>query len=1020
MRGTSLARCLMLLTAALLLPSMLLGSGMLWMQYRADRARAEAQLVEQARSMARLVDREFARAEGVALALAASDALARGDLDTFDGEMRTTNDLLSGGLPTGEKNKIAFFDEEGMRRLYTVWPRGGRRTGGRGLPYVLDAISSGWPQDSDLINDPASGPPCAAVAVPVFAPAPGGDGPRVAGVVAVTVARERLLDIAGGAGLPWGGFASVLDRKGTVVARSFRDAETLGKLPMPAVLDAVMGAEAGLAPRGTPTLEGVPSTIAFAHAPRSGFVVKADVPDAVFLAPFRASLLRTAGIGTAILAAGLVLAMLVARQVVAAFRGVSQAALDGMARGGAAPALTGLREADELAASLSSALAERERASASVRAMLESSPVGVVISDTGGRVHEANDAFLAIVGRSRAELGTGAVRWEEAAIAEAVATGRCTPYEKEYVRPDGARVPVLMSFGLTDRAAGLAAVFVVDLTRMRDAEAARRESEARFRVITDAMPQMVWSMRPDGHTDYANQRWHGMTGRTPEQMREEGWAPLVHPDDRERFWTQWRQALAAGTPYDCEHRLRMADGAYRWVLGRALPVRGAPDAEHPEGRILRWFGTCTDIEEIVDAREVLARSRRDLEQLVEDRTRDLEATQARLAHVRRMEALGQLAGGIAHDFNNVLQAVQGGAALIERRPADLEGVRRLARMVFEAAGRGSAITRRLLAFSRQGDLRAEAVDPGALLTDMRELLMHTLGAGVGVRVEATAGVPPLLADKGQLETVLVNLATNARDAMAGSGTLALAAAAEVVRHDGGPGYPPSLKAGSYVRLSVTDTGAGMTPEVLARVTEPFFTTKPQGKGTGLGLAMARGFAEQSGGGLHLDSAPGRGTTVKLWLPLAGGAPDAARPPGPKDADMGQEKRARLLVADDDEIVREIVTEQLEAAGYAVLAARGGPEALAMLDARESVDLVVSDLSMPGMDGMALVREAQRRRPRLPAILLTGFATNAAEIAVGGAVGGTFTLLRKPVEGKVLAERVAVLLEGMAAAVGAAG
>jgi len=545
---------------------------------------------------------------------------------------------------------------------------------------------------------------------------------------------------------------------------------------------------------------------------------------------------------------------------------------------------------------------------------------------------------------------------------------------------------------------------LIDLTRQRRAEAALADSEARFRAITNAMPQMVWSTRPDGWHDYYNRRWYEMTGTTPEQVIGDGCNPVFHPDDRDRAWARWRHSLETGEPYEIEYRLRMSDGGYRWMLGRALPVRDA------EGRIIRWYGTCTDIEEIVDARLVLASNRVELERLVEERTRDLEQTQTRLAHMQRMEALGQLAGGIAHDFNNVLQAVQGGAALIERRHTDPDGVRRLTRMVTEAANRGAAITRRLLAFSRRGDLRTEAVDPAALLTDLREVLTHTLGAGIGVRVTVPPGLPPLLADKSQLETVLINLATNARDAMAGNGTLSLAGAVEPLPRDNAPGYPDTLKPGTYLRLSVTDTGTGMTPDVLARVTEPFFTTKAQGTGTGLGLAMAKGFAEQSGGGLHIESAPGRGTTVMLWFPLATGIPVAARAPDRDDA-MNETGHARLLVVDDEPLVREILTEELAAAGYAVLAAPDSPTALALLDAGEAVDLLVSDLSMPGMDGVSLIREAQRRQPRLPAILLTGFATNAAEIAVGDAVSGTFTLLRKPIEGRILAERVAVLLAG---------
>jgi PAS domain S-box-containing protein len=390
-------------------------------------------------------------------------------------------------------------------------------------------------------------------------------------------------------------------------------------------------------------------------------------------------------------------------------------------------------------------------------------------------------------------------------------------------------------------------------------------------------------------------------------------------------------------------------------------------------------------------------------------TRDLTEryeAQRRLAYLQRMEALGQLAGGMAHDFNNVLQAVQGGAFLIQRRPSDLETVRRIAHMINEATERGAAITRRLLVFFRRGDLRSEAVDPVALLADLREILVHTLGAGVAIQVKAQAGLPGLMADKGQLETVLVNLATNARDAMNGRGTLVLSATSETAR-DVTRQKPVVLKEGRYVRLSLSDTGHGMTPEMLARASEPFFTTKPHGQGTGLGLDMARGFAEQSGGTLHIESAVGFGTTVSLWLPQAETQISATAAPDASEASSREARGIRVLVVDDEPMVRHVLAEQLTAAGYAVASAADGTHGLAMLDGAEPMDLIVSDLSMPGMDGLAFIREAQRRHPKLPAILLTGFATNAAQIALSG----MFSLLRKPVTTVQLTERVEMLLAG---------
>ena len=273
----------------------------------------------------------------------------------------------------------------------------------------------------------------------------------------------------------------------------------------------------------------------------------------------------------------------------------------------------------------------------------------------------------------------------------------------------------------------------------------------------------------------------------------------------------------------------------------------------------------------------LRRFAHELEARLREETAARAAAQARRAQARRLQALGQLAGGVAHDFANVLQAVQGGVRLaVGRLDRDPAAARHLLDLVGDAATRGASVTRRLLAFARRGELAVERVDAAALLEDLEEVLAHTMAApGLQLRVEAEPGLPPVLADRGELETVLVNLATNARDAMPKGGTLTLAAAAETVA-EGAAAHPAGLGPGRYVRLSAADTGAGMDAATLARAAEPFFTTKPEGKGLGLGLAMAGEFAEQAGGGFAVASEPGRGTTVTVWLPEAGSAGSARK------------------------------------------------------------------------------------------------------------------------------------------------
>ena len=383
-----------------------------------------------------------------------------------------------------------------------------------------------------------------------------------------------------------------------------------------------------------------------------------------------------------------------------------------------------------------------------------------------------------------------------------------------------------------------------------------------------------------------------------------------------------------------------------------------------------------------------------------------EEAQAQAAHAERMNALGQLAGGIAHDFNNVLQVVSGSAALINRHLEDRGYVERQARRIGDAVERGGAISRRLLAFARRDVLTAEPIDAAALLKEIGELLAQTIGPNIDVRIAASPA--RVLADRRQLETVLLNLATNARDAMPNGGALAVSAASEVRDTDS---EEPALKAGRYVCISVADTGEGMDAATLARAAEPFFTTKPKGKGTGLGLSMAKGFAEQSGGAFAIASEPGRGAMVSLWLPQA----ETVIAPTATPTDSSQRRPAhRVLVVDDDELVREMLLSSLEDEGFVAVGAEGADSALAQLDRGARIDALITDLSMPGKSGWDLVRELQSRWPELPIVMLTGHVGDDATEAIDQRRGERFLLLQKPVAPEQLAKRLAGLIATKAA------
>jgi CheY-like chemotaxis protein len=298
-----------------------------------------------------------------------------------------------------------------------------------------------------------------------------------------------------------------------------------------------------------------------------------------------------------------------------------------------------------------------------------------------------------------------------------------------------------------------------------------------------------------------------------------------------------------------------------------------------------------------------------------------------------------------------------------------------------------------------------------MFVGLQEVLAHTLGGSVTVRVEAGSDLPALLADRGQLETVLVNLAVNARDAIAPqAGTVTLSATVEEVA--AGEAHPSGLVSGGYLRLAVSDDGLGMDTLTLARATEPFFTTKPRGKGTGLGLSMARSFAEQCGGALRIDSAPERGTTVTLWLPQAGKAaePDAAPPAADVVAGPVRTQRRCVLLVDDEPQVRAVLAAGIAERGHIVIQAEDSATALARLDAGGLVHLLITDLAMPGLDGLALIRAARTRHPDLAALLITGHAGDAASMLLNQAASdGPFGLVHKPVMPDDLADRADAMM-----------
>ena len=482
----------------------------------------------------------------------------------------------------------------------------------------------------------------------------------------------------------------------------------------------------------------------------------------------------------------------------------------------------------------------------------------------------------------------------------------------------------------------------------------------------------------------------------------------VHPDDQAGLATATAQAIARGGSYAHQYRVRGTDGRYRWI-----EANGRVD-HAPDGTPLNFPGVVLDVEErraIEQERDrataALRALNETLEQRVAARTAELMQAEEALRQAHKMEAVGQLTGGIAHDFNNMLTGVIGSLDLIQR---DLAAGRtdRTGRYIDAAvtsAQRAAALTSRLLAFGRRQSLDLQPADVNALVSGMADLLHRTLGEQVALETHLDAALWTACTDANQLESALLNLCINARDAMPDGGRLVIETANAhldaLYARDHAEVAP-----GDYVMLGVTDTGTGMAPATIEKVFEPFFTTKPVGQGTGLGLSMIYGFARQAGGHVRIYSELGHGTTVKLYMPRHEGATAAAQPRHEADAPRGAGET--VMVVEDDPSVRMIVLEVLETLGYAAVAAVDAPSAIPILQSDRRIDLLVTDVGLPGMNGRQLAEVAREARPGLRVLFVTGYAENAA--VRSGFLDAGMEMMTKPFAVEALATRIRAMLE----------
>jgi signal transduction histidine kinase len=515
----------------------------------------------------------------------------------------------------------------------------------------------------------------------------------------------------------------------------------------------------------------------------------------------------------------------------------------------------------------------------------------------------------------------------------------------------------------------------LEIARIRnEAERRVRESEERFRAFANATSDVVYRMNPDW-SEMRHLEGREFIVDTHEPSRT--WLEkYIHPDDQQLMTETIARAIRSKSVFELEHRVIRRDGSLGWTHSRAVPILDA------HGEIVEWFGAASDVTQ-----------RRQAE--------------AALRHADRMEAVGRLAGGVAHEANNQMTVVMGCANFALQVPGLLPAVREDLERIRRAAAHTAAVTSQLLAFGRQQILHPAALDLNAVLEIFAPVLQRILGEMVTLDLDLRPGIPAVIADRAALEQVMVNLTLNARDAMPGEGRLSVATGEvtllDALRTEGAEPVRP----GHYAVLSVTDTGSGMTPETLSRMFEPFFTTKGVGEGSGLGLSTVYGIVRQLGGDIQATSEVGRGTSLRILLPVAAEAPPAAgaRASGPHAGGGGT-----VLVVEDEPGVRDLAVRALQMAGYRVVQAPEGAVALEVLAAhRATVVAIVADVAMPVMGGWELSKRVEARFPGVPVLLVSGYATE--ELVRRGLIGdASVPLLLKPFTPAELVDRVGGLRE----------
>lgn len=523
-------------------------------------------------------------------------------------------------------------------------------------------------------------------------------------------------------------------------------------------------------------------------------------------------------------------------------------------------------------------------------------------------------------------------------------------------------------------------------------------ADERFRAALLASEAGIFDWYIDEHSFYCDSALQQLFGLPDVLTSEpvERFLDHVHVADRGIV----RAALAEcvhGKDFVVEFRLKR-DAGRQWLLSKGKVFRDAA------GNPSYVTGTCADITARKQAEKALSDLNETLEARVAAEVAERSRVEDTLHQAQKMEAVGQLTGGIAHDFNNLLTGVIGSLELMQRRrrSGDETNDERYITAAVTSAQRAAALTQRLLAFSRRQTLDLKPLEVNPLVASLEDLLHRTTREDITVTTHLAAGLALVRMDANQLESAVINLAINARDAMPDGGTITITTAAVHLTPEEGAAM--DLAEGDYVTLTVADTGVGMTPEVLAKVFEPFYTTKPIGQGTGLGLSMVYGYMRQANGGVRILSQPGKGTQVQLYMPCLGGDLDILPSEESRSAPLGVGEV--VLVVEDEAVVRSLIVEVLGELGYQTLEAGNAQEAMPFLENPQRIDLMISDVGLPGMNGRQLADLAQANRPELKVLLATGYAEGSN---VEGYLAANMEIITKPFAIDALANKISEML-----------